>query len=77
MPWGGSGAIGFGLLWSLVAVALLLVLLAGLVYLALRFREEESDVDALSVLRRRYAAGEIDDEEFERRRTRLDGGSTS
>jgi uncharacterized membrane protein len=25
------------------------------------------------VLRRRYARGEIDDEEFERRQTRLDG----
>jgi len=30
--------------------------------------------DALATLRQRYAAGEIDEEEFERRRERLSGG---
>jgi putative membrane protein len=36
-----------------------------------------TEQDAVAVLRSRYAAGEIDDEEFDRRRTRLDGGPSS
>jgi putative membrane protein len=80
MPWGGSGTAGLGFFWSLVALILVVAVLAALAYLAFRLYEESEsggDADALSVLRRRYAAGEIDDEEFDRRRTRLDGGHSS
>jgi putative membrane protein len=42
-------------------------------------RADDSDDEngALAVLRERYAAGDIDDEEFDRRRQRLQGGSSS
>jgi putative membrane protein len=57
-----------------VLVALLLVLAAVVVglFLATRTAEGESD-DALATLRERYAAGDLDNEEFERRRDRLTG----
>jgi putative membrane protein len=60
-----------------------LALLVGGASLLLRLREREEtrdarDVDAdegaVSVLRARYARGEIDDDEFDRRRARLEGG---
>jgi putative membrane protein len=79
MPWGGAGATGLGLFWSLLALLLVVAVLAALASLAFRLSEgrESGEADALSVLRRRYASGEIDDEEFERRRTRLDGDPAS
>ena len=74
---GWMGAGGIGPVPTLLAV-LLIGLLLGAAYLVLREgdrrREPEGD-DALAVLRNRYAAGEIDAEEFEARRTRLRGGS--
>ena len=79
MPWGaGAWGMGGGLLTGLVALLLLVVLVVGAVYLlstARRGAETDGDTDALAVLKRRYARGEIDDEEFERRRGRLDGGT--
>jgi putative membrane protein len=79
----GAGGVGLGLFWALVALALVAVIVAG-AYLALRAfdgdrQAEDGDrgTDALAILRRRYASGEVDDEEFERRRTRLGGGSSS
>ncbi|WP_415383435.1 SHOCT domain-containing protein [Halosimplex sp. TS25] len=51
----------------------LLGLVGGLLYLALGRGDEppESDGAAMEPLQRRYARGEIDDEEFQRRRDRL------
>jgi len=65
----GWGMMLFGLLW----MALLVALPISLVYwLATRAQSDGSTEDgALAVLQERYARGEIDDEEFDRRRARL------
>jgi putative membrane protein len=73
MPWGTAGGLLPTLLWLLV----LLAVLAGLAYLVWRLAEERSadESDPIAVLETRYARGEIEDEEFERRRDRLAGGT--
>jgi putative membrane protein len=73
MSWGTWG-VGSGLLPTLVMLVLLGALIVGVAYLLSTTRRGTGDTDALAVLRRRYANGEIDDEEFERRRGRLDSG---
>jgi len=80
---GGWMGAGTGLLW-LLAVGLLLVVVGLVLYAALSGRSRgdrdgrpgNRAEDAMAVLRRRYAQGEIDEDEFERRRARLetDGG---
>ncbi|WP_327051716.1 SHOCT domain-containing protein [Halomicrococcus gelatinilyticus] len=80
---GGWMGDGTGLLW-LLAVGLLLVVVGLVLYAALSGRSGSDrdgrpgnrTEDAMAVLRRRYAQGEIDEDEFERRRARLetDGG---
>jgi|AntRauTorcE11898_2_1112593.scaffolds.fasta_scaffold00941_13 putative membrane protein len=69
--WGawGWGMMLFGLLW----MALLIGLPVYFVYwLATPSRTDSQTADpALAILQKRYARGEIDDEEFERRRARL------
>ena len=66
---GGWWGMGLGWLWMLGGV-LALVLLPLLVVLLVR-REGGGDT-ALERLRERYAAGEIDEEEFRRRRETLE-----
>lgn len=76
-----DGGLGMGLwmaLWGLIALALLVVLILAIVWLlralfrpaghAGQPRDEAEDV-----LRRRYASGEIDEEEYQRRRDGLRG----
>jgi putative membrane protein len=84
MPWGAAGG---GLLPTLLWLLVLLAVLAGLAYLVLRLADGRStdgrsvdgidpvETDPVGVLETRYARGEIDDEEFERRRDRLAGGT--
>jgi putative membrane protein len=82
----GNGMLGGGMwaamgIWWFLAIALLIALLVlavlGSLWLSRRiWREDEYAItshrgDALDVLRRRYAAGEIDDDEFEHRRAAL------
>jgi putative membrane protein len=62
---------GFGWLWGPVVMLLVVGLPLVAAVVLLRERRDGGDGDALTVLRQRYAAGEIDDEEFERRRDRL------
>jgi putative membrane protein len=67
---------GLWFLWMLLwAVALIgLPVVAGYLALSRRGSGDGGTDDALDVLRRRYAQGEIDDEEFETRRRTLRGG---
>lgn len=78
---GGPGmgsAVGpiFGGWWLVLLFALLVV---GLVVAAFYLTRRDADAGgagedgALAVLRERYAAGDLDEEEFERRRERLAG----
>ena len=77
MPW-GTGGTGLGLFWALVALALVVGVLALGLYLMGRLGDAgDTGSDAMRVLDVRYARGEIDDEEYERRRTRLGGRSSS
>lgn len=71
---GGWMAGGLAYLWMLLGSLTLIGIPVGLVYLLLTRRESRggpADDDALTILRRRYAQGEIDEEEFETRRMKL------
>jgi putative membrane protein len=65
---------GLGFLWMILWTVVLIGIPVALVYLLLTRRgatDGTNDEDALALLRRRYAQGEIDDEEFETRRAKL------
>ena len=72
---GMGGMMGTGmaismLLWTLVGLALLVLAVVAIVWLVRRTRPDSGtgrDDGAEGLLRRRYAAGEIDDDEFHRR----------
>jgi putative membrane protein len=85
MEFGLAGGI-FAVVWLLVIVGFWVLVVAALV-LAVRWliRQNSQDrvpqppagqpkEDPLEVLRHRYARGEIDEEEYERRRKTLSGG---
>jgi putative membrane protein len=67
--WGLFGA-GMGL-WGLLWMGLLIAVPLYLVYALLDNESGSDDSRPLSVLRERYARGELTDEEFERRREQL------
>ena len=81
----GAGGVGLGMVggWWVVLLLLLALLVVGVVAAALSMQsrgagteagaEVDADDGALAVLRRRYAAGDVDEAEFERRRERLTG----
>lgn len=72
--WMGDGAGGWGALgwaWALTWLLLPVALVAGAAALFLRSRGDGGGEDALVVLRERYARGDIDEEEFDRRREKL------
>lgn len=74
MSWGGSTGLGIAPFWTFLLFVLGTVAIIGigyLVYSLLGSHREEPPADALALLRQRYARGEIDDEEFDRRMTRL------
>ncbi|MFA9518082.1 SHOCT domain-containing protein [Halopenitus sp. H-Gu1] len=70
MGGGGWGLFGglMGLLWMGILVAVLLLL----GYSLFERRTDESNDRPQSVLRERYARGELSDDEFERRREQLE-----
>lgn len=73
----GAGAFGGPFMFAPFGFLLVLLLLGAGVYLLYRTTQSESgsaesSADAaLETLRRRYAQGEIDDEEFQTRKERL------
>ncbi len=71
MTWGGHGIFG-GLM-----MVIFWAFIIGLIFLAVRGFSNRSDTgkgqSAMDVLRERYARGEIDEDEFERRRGKLEG----
>ncbi|MFC6787222.1 SHOCT domain-containing protein [Halobaculum halobium] len=69
-PWAGAWG---GLLGLLVMLAVLGAIVYGAVTLATRAGSDERDADARNVLDRRYARGELDEEEYEVRRQWLRG----
>lgn len=75
-PMGGTGMGVAGGVGGWLAVLLLVLLLTAFVvalaYALIRLRDP--DDGAMRTLRERYAAGHLDDEEFERRRHRLFDG---
>ncbi|SFC74887.1 putative membrane protein [Halobiforma haloterrestris] len=66
--WGWGMMLG-GLLWMALLVAIPVYFIY---WLAIRSQTDGRSADsALAILQERYARGEIDDEEFDRRRVRL------
>nr|WP_321164391.1 SHOCT domain-containing protein [Halolamina sediminis] len=76
MMGGGWGLFGAGMgLWGLLWMALLLGVPLYAVYTILDRDSSGSEERSLSVLRERYARGELSDEEFERRRQELESSN--
>ena len=71
--WGGE----YGMFGGLMMMVVFWGLVIGLIVLAVRGFSNRSDAgsgrSALDVLKERYARGEIDDEEYERRKAKLEG----
>lgn len=76
-----GGMMGAGMIWAVLILLLLAAGVAAVIVLAVRAGRQRSPAqgrstagsdEAHSVLRRRFAAGEIDDEEYPRRRAALD-----
>ncbi|WP_254524941.1 SHOCT domain-containing protein [Natrinema caseinilyticum] len=73
MMGGGWGLFGGTMsLWGLLWMGLLLTVPLYLIFALARRRGGKTDERPLSVLRERYARGELSDEEFERRREQLE-----
>lgn len=73
MMGGGWGLFGGGMgLWGLLWMGLLIAVPLYLGYSLLDGDDGGNDSRPLSVLRERYARGELSDEEFERRRERIE-----
>ncbi|KAB1197929.1 MULTISPECIES: SHOCT domain-containing protein [Haloferax] len=77
---GGTGGTSPWWMWGMGLFGQLLVLtvlVGGGIWLFRALNSGGSGDDALEELRRAYARGDIDDDEFDRRRTRLEGDSTN
>jgi putative membrane protein len=69
----GGGMMTCMALWALVGLAILAIAVAGAVWLVRRNAPETGHrpESAEEILKRRYAAGEIEEDEFQRRRADL------
>jgi len=77
---GNDGMMGWMVFWSMLGLILLLAAVVAIVVLIVWIVRRNSaptagalGEDAGEVLRRRFASGEIDEEEFQRRRAILEG----
>lgn len=80
--WGNSMMGGWSTAWSILALLLILATVAAVVLLvawlvrrgpAAQAGVQHGGQEAGEILRRRFAAGDIDDEEYKRRLAVLDG----
>ena len=72
---GMGGMMLFMLIWGLVGLAVLVLTVIGIVWLARRSGASQQLADQDSpegILRRRYAAGELDEDEYVHRRAGLE-----
>lgn len=71
--WGGAGngMWGVGFLWPLLWLLVIAAIVIGAVYLFRRSGDVKGSDRAMEVLRVQYARGEISEEEFDKRSTRL------
>ena len=73
MMGGGWGLFGGAMgLWGLLWMALIIGLPIYIGYALLNRGSDGNDAQSLSVLRERYARGELSDDEFDRRRKQLE-----
>ena len=73
MGGGGWGLFGGGMgLWGLLWMGLLLAVPLYIAYSLLNRESRANETRSISVLRERYARGELTDEEFEQRRKQLE-----
>ena len=73
MTGGGWGLFGGAMgLWGLLWMGLLIAVALYIVYVLLNRGSGGNEEQSLSVLRERYARGELSDEEFDRRRKQLE-----
>ena len=73
--WGGIGMIGMSIFWIL-AIVLIVVLISALARGALgsgAASERRQEKTALNILKERYAAGEIERDEYEQKKRDLGG----
>lgn len=70
--WGGMGmGLGMFLFWGVLIAAIVILVVRTMDSGACRKREKE--INALDILRERYARGEIEHEEFEQKKRDLEG----
>ncbi|NKE70243.1 SHOCT domain-containing protein [Candidatus Manganitrophus noduliformans] len=70
----GSGMMAWMLLWGLVGLALLVLLIAGIVWVVrwgFSSTQARSSERAIELLKERYARGEISKEEYEEKKRDL------
>lgn len=80
---GGDGGMGWGIVMMVAMVLLTVLVIVGVIWLVRRLlrerdggRPDDRDpANALRILDRRYAAGEIDAEEYRERRSVLERGA--
>lgn len=68
-----NGMILWGLLWTLIGIAVLVLAVLAIVDFVRRDRDTggRSRQSAEDILRKRFAAGEIDEDEYNQRRSQL------
>jgi putative membrane protein len=76
--WGPVVAIVMMVVWIAIVVGIIALIVLGVRWLMRngggdRYRPDRPTDDPMEILRQRYARGEIDDEEYERRRRMLGG----
>lgn len=72
----GGGMWGIGFLWPLVWLLVISLVAIGAIYLVTRRTGSGESNQAMEILREQYARGEISDEEFDERASKLSSRSS-